>query len=168
VPSRNDGRRRLKTSALLPAAIENRVPPRFNFLLDGDLGWLEIARGARLQLEMMIGVATANEHRAVVGAGHLSNARYLPTFVDLDGDFLAARQLVVVPCRRARSRAVACAWRQAADVVLRPGQMSLHDGKIIHGSHANRTDDRRIGFAICRVATAANQAVTTSLGSRPQ
>jgi non-heme Fe2+,alpha-ketoglutarate-dependent halogenase len=36
----------------------------------------------------------------------------------------------------------------AVDLVLEPGQMSLHHVKIFHGSHRNRADDRRIGFAI--------------------
>jgi hypothetical protein len=36
----------------------------------------------------------------------------------------------------------------AADLVLEPGQMSLHHVKIFHGSHQNRSSDRRIGFAI--------------------
>jgi hypothetical protein len=36
----------------------------------------------------------------------------------------------------------------AVDLVLEPGQMSLHHVKIFHGSHQNRADDRRIGFAI--------------------
>jgi non-haem Fe2+, alpha-ketoglutarate-dependent halogenase len=36
----------------------------------------------------------------------------------------------------------------AVDLVLRPGQMSLHHVKIFHGSHRNRAEDRRIGFAI--------------------
>jgi hypothetical protein len=34
------------------------------------------------------------------------------------------------------------------DLTLKPGQMSLHHVKIFHGSHANHSDDRRIGFAI--------------------
>lgn len=36
----------------------------------------------------------------------------------------------------------------AVDLVLAPGQMSLHHVKMFHGSHPNRADDRRIGFAI--------------------
>jgi non-haem Fe2+, alpha-ketoglutarate-dependent halogenase len=36
----------------------------------------------------------------------------------------------------------------AVDLVLEPGQMSLHHVKIFHGSRQNRADDRRIGFAI--------------------
>ena len=36
----------------------------------------------------------------------------------------------------------------AVDLVLQPGQMSLHHVKIFHGSGGNRSDDRRIGFAI--------------------
>jgi non-heme Fe2+,alpha-ketoglutarate-dependent halogenase len=36
----------------------------------------------------------------------------------------------------------------AVDLVLQPGQMSLHHVKIFHGSRPNRARDRRIGFAI--------------------
>jgi ectoine hydroxylase-related dioxygenase (phytanoyl-CoA dioxygenase family) len=36
----------------------------------------------------------------------------------------------------------------AVDLVLAPGQMSLHHVKIFHGSYQNRAGDRRIGFAI--------------------
>ena len=34
------------------------------------------------------------------------------------------------------------------DVVLKPGEMSLHHVNIIHGSNPNPTDIARIGFAI--------------------
>ena len=36
----------------------------------------------------------------------------------------------------------------ALDVVLAPGEMSLHHVNIIHGSNANRSDRPRVGFAI--------------------
>lgn len=36
----------------------------------------------------------------------------------------------------------------AVDVVLKPGEMSLHHGRMFHASHPNRSDDRRIGLAI--------------------
>ena len=36
----------------------------------------------------------------------------------------------------------------AVDVILEPGQISLHHGRTIHGSPANRSDHRRIGIAI--------------------
>ena len=36
----------------------------------------------------------------------------------------------------------------AVDLVLQPGQMSLHHVKIFHGSRQNRAKDRRLGFAI--------------------
>ena len=35
----------------------------------------------------------------------------------------------------------------AINVELRPGEFSLHHGRTFHGSHANRSDDRRIGFS---------------------
>ena len=47
--------------------------------------------------------------------------------------------------------------REAVDVVLQPGEMSLHHVKLIHGSGANRADDRRIGFAIRYVPTYVRQ-----------
>ena len=37
---------------------------------------------------------------------------------------------------------------EAVDVVLAPGQVALHHGRIFHASSANQTDDRRIGLAI--------------------
>lgn len=46
---------------------------------------------------------------------------------------------------------------QAVDVVLQPGQMSLHHVLIFHGSEQNRSDIRRIGFAIRYVPTSVSQ-----------
>lgn len=43
------------------------------------------------------------------------------------------------------------------DVVLEPGQMSLHHGHMFHASHANRSDDRRIGLAIRYITPAMRQ-----------
>ncbi|MCX7630194.1 MAG: phytanoyl-CoA dioxygenase family protein [Geminicoccaceae bacterium] len=43
--------------------------------------------------------------------------------------------------------------------VLRPGEMSLHHVKLIHGSDPNRSDDRRIGFVIRYVPTYVRQVV---------
>ena len=37
---------------------------------------------------------------------------------------------------------------QAVDVVLKPGEMSLHHSTIIHGSNANTSDEARIGFIV--------------------
>ena len=37
---------------------------------------------------------------------------------------------------------------QTMDVVLQPGQASLHHGRLFHASHPNRSADRRIGFAV--------------------
>ena len=36
----------------------------------------------------------------------------------------------------------------AVDLVLKPGQMSLHHSRIIHGSRPNRGSQRRVGYAI--------------------
>ena len=38
--------------------------------------------------------------------------------------------------------------KDAVDVVLQPGQMSLHHGLLCHASGPNRSDDRRIGLAL--------------------
>lgn len=49
----------------------------------------------------------------------------------------------------------------AAPVVieLRPGEISLHHVRLVHGSAANRSDDRRIGFAMRFMPTSVAQVV---------
>jgi len=47
--------------------------------------------------------------------------------------------------------------REAEDVVLGAGQMSLHHVLIVHGSHANRSSRPRIGFAVRYVAPEVRQ-----------
>jgi hypothetical protein len=49
--------------------------------------------------------------------------------------------------------------RNAVDVVLRPGEMSLHHVRLIHGSPPNRSVDRRIGFAVRYIPTHVRQLV---------
>lgn len=41
---------------------------------------------------------------------------------------------------------------RAVDVILSPGEMSLHHPLLLHGSRANRSGQRRIGFAIRYIA----------------
>jgi hypothetical protein len=47
--------------------------------------------------------------------------------------------------------------RQAADIVLQAGEMSLHHVLIVHGSRPNASGDRRIGFAIRYMSTRVQQ-----------
>jgi len=49
--------------------------------------------------------------------------------------------------------------RQAVDIVLEPGEMSLHHVRLVHGSPPNRSGDRRIGFAIRYIPTHVRQLV---------
>jgi non-haem Fe2+, alpha-ketoglutarate-dependent halogenase len=46
---------------------------------------------------------------------------------------------------------VAVAEASARDMVLRPGEMSLHHVNLIHGSKPNRSGKKRIGFAVTYV-----------------
>src|SRR6266702_8391775 len=46
---------------------------------------------------------------------------------------------------------------QAADIVLQPGEMSLHHVLMVHGSGATPSADRRIGFAIRYIPTRLRQ-----------
>jgi non-haem Fe2+, alpha-ketoglutarate-dependent halogenase len=48
---------------------------------------------------------------------------------------------------------------RATNVVLGPGEMSLHHPYIIHGSSPNRTNEIRIGFAIRFVASQVKQSL---------
>lgn len=43
------------------------------------------------------------------------------------------------------------------DVVLAPGEFSLHHGRVFHASHANASSDRRIGIAIRYIPTSMRQ-----------
>ena len=45
----------------------------------------------------------------------------------------------------------------AVDIVLLPGEMSLHHVLLVHGSEPNQSDDRRIGFAIRYIPTHVRQ-----------
>jgi hypothetical protein len=47
--------------------------------------------------------------------------------------------------------------REAVDIVLAAGEMSLHHVLIVHGSRPNASGDRRIGFAIRYVPTRVRQ-----------
>lgn len=51
--------------------------------------------------------------------------------------------------------------RQAVDLVLAPGEMSLHHVRLIHGSEPNRSPARRIGFAIRYIPTRLRQTVAS-------
>lgn len=47
--------------------------------------------------------------------------------------------------------------KRVVDVVLQPGELSLHHVRLVHGSDPNRSDQRRIGFAIRYVPTYVKQ-----------
>ncbi len=46
---------------------------------------------------------------------------------------------------------------ETRDIELQPGEMSLHNVRIVHGSEPNRSDDRRMGFAIRYIPTYVRQ-----------
>lgn len=60
---------------------------------------------------------------------------------------------------RGQELAVEVDESQAVDMTLEPGQMSLHHVRIFHGSEPNRSDDRRIGFAIRYIPTHVRQVI---------
>ena len=49
--------------------------------------------------------------------------------------------------------------RDATDVVLHAGEMSLHHVNLVHGSNPNRSTEPRLGFAVRYVAPSVRQAV---------
>jgi ectoine hydroxylase-related dioxygenase (phytanoyl-CoA dioxygenase family) len=49
---------------------------------------------------------------------------------------------------------------EAVDIVLRPGQLSLHHGRIFHASGPNRSDQDRIGLAFRFLTPAVKQQVS--------
>jgi chlorinating enzyme len=58
---------------------------------------------------------------------------------------------------RGQEIAVEVEESRAVDIVLAPGQMSLHHVLLVHGSESNRSDTRRIGFAIRYLPTDVKQ-----------
>ena len=82
----------------------------------------------------------------VVPGSHLKNQ--LPHRDTFDTDNLLSRGQEV---------AVEVDERHAVDVLLNPGQMSLHHVRLVHGSEPNRARHRRIGFAIRYVPTYVRQ-----------
>lgn len=63
---------------------------------------------------------------------------------------------------RGQELAVAVDETRAVDIELAPGEMSLHDVKIVHGSEPNKSNDRRIGFAIRYIPTHVKQVAGDS------
>ena len=59
---------------------------------------------------------------------------------------------------RGQEMADAVDEESAVDVVLKPGQMSLHHGHVIHGSKPNHSDQRRIGFNLQFIAPSVRQS----------
>jgi len=60
---------------------------------------------------------------------------------------------------RGQEIAVAVDEAAAVDVVLAPGQFSLHHERIVHGSEANSSGQRRIGLAVRYTRPTARQVV---------
>jgi non-heme Fe2+,alpha-ketoglutarate-dependent halogenase len=50
--------------------------------------------------------------------------------------------------------------RDATNVVLRSGEMSLHHVNLVHGSNPNHSSDPRLGFAVRYVSPTVRQCVT--------
>lgn len=86
-----------------------------------------------------------NGNMRVVPGSHLALVPHVDTFHP--DNLLSRGQEITVEVDEAR----------AADIILQPGEMSLHHVMIVHGSGANPSDDRRIGFAIRYIPTRVRQ-----------
>lgn len=64
--------------------------------------------------------------------------------------------------------AVAVDEARAVDMVLRAGEMSLHHVNLIHGSNPNRSDTKRLGFAISYVTPAVGPSILPAVRVRGQ
>lgn len=74
--------------------------------------------------------------KVIPGTHHDSHVPHVDTFAE--NNMLTRGQEIAVEVDES----------QAVSVMLRPGEMSLHDIKLVHGSAPNRSNDRRIGLAI--------------------
>lgn len=82
----------------------------------------------------------------VAGSHKLDMVEHIDTFAD---DNLLSR---------GQELAVDVNEDEAIHVELKPGEMSLHHGKLFHGSSPNQTDDRRIGLALRYISTNMSQS----------
>jgi len=87
----------------------------------------------------------ANGNMRVIPGSHRTPVRHVDTFHP--DNLLSRGQEITVEVDE----------NQAADIVLRAGEMSLHHVLIVHGSGANPSADRRIGFAIRYIPTRIRQ-----------
>lgn len=62
---------------------------------------------------------------------------------------------------RGQEIAVEVDEKRAVEMVLEPGDMSLHHIRLFHNSEPNNSDDRRIGFAIRYIPTRIRQTMGT-------
>lgn len=83
----------------------------------------------------------------VVPGTHLQQVRHRDTFD-------TANML-----SRGQEIAVDVSEEEAVDVVLRPGEFSMHNVLLFHGSKPNSSDIRRVGYAIRYIPTHARQTV---------
>lgn len=60
---------------------------------------------------------------------------------------------------RGQELAVEVKEEEAVDVILQPGEMSLHHGKVFHASSPNQSADRRIGLAIRYITPDMKQTI---------
>jgi hypothetical protein len=87
----------------------------------------------------------ANGNMRVVPGSHRAPVPHVDTFHP--DNLLSRGQEITVQVDEAR----------AGDIVLRSGEMSLHHVLIVHGSGANPSDARRIGYAIRYIPTRIRQ-----------
>jgi len=83
--------------------------------------------------------------RVIPGSHTESHIPHVDTFHK--DNLLTRGQEIAVPVDESR----------AVDIVLAPGEMSLHDIKLVHGSAPNAAHDRRIGLAIRYIPTRVRQ-----------
>lgn len=76
---------------------------------------------------------------------------------DQAGNLLSANQELQVSPEQAAA---------AVDLPLRAGQVSIHDGTVVHGSLPNRSTRRRCGLTLRYVATSVRQTEENSLAGR--
>lgn len=81
----------------------------------------------------------------MVPGTHLSQVPHTDTFAEQN--LLSRGQEIAVDVHES----------DAVDIILKPGEMSLHHVLIFHGSEPNRADHPRIGFAIRYVPTHVHQ-----------
>ena len=170
--------KRINAQCVMPFAYELATQPRLLDMIEAILGPDILIYGAEFfikeaQSEQIVSMHQDLTYWGLGATDHLVTAWIALSEVNVESgcmQFVAGSHAnQILPhedtfadnnlLSRGQEIQVQVAEEDKTDIVLRPGQLSLHHGRMIHGSGPNSSEDRRIGFVIRYVSPEVMQEV---------